>query len=243
MSNIVLLPNQNAYDWAAENIDAKHARLPAVYEQARQALETCQRIDECQTWADKAEALASYARQRDDETLLTLAKKIQGRATRRCGELLAEIPPQQGANQNIQAGARPNVVTRTEAAEQAGMSEWQKKQALRVAAIPADEFEAMLEQESPPTITALAERGTKKKDALPADLLDGIDPVLHVESTKWLGELNRMAEYCEKHDPKQVVLGFHAREFAKIMSQISVIGLWIERFNVAIEEMNNVRQD
>ena len=59
------------------NIDS--ARLPATYEAARVALSECVRVDECQEWADKAAALASYARQADDTTLEAYAKRIRGR--------------------------------------------------------------------------------------------------------------------------------------------------------------------
>ena len=39
------------------------ARLPRTYEAARAALAECQQLDECKDWADKAAALASYAKQ------------------------------------------------------------------------------------------------------------------------------------------------------------------------------------
>jgi len=42
--------------------DINGARLPVVYEEAKRALAECSRLDECQQWADKAEAIASYAR-------------------------------------------------------------------------------------------------------------------------------------------------------------------------------------
>ena len=48
------------------------------------------------------------------------------RAIRRCGELLKLIEPRQGANQNIHEGTHTKVLTRTEAATQAGLSERQK---------------------------------------------------------------------------------------------------------------------
>ena len=67
------------------------ARLPAVYETAKLALAQCTRIDECQSWADKAEAMASYARQAKDDSLRKMADRIQARAIRRCGELLRQI--------------------------------------------------------------------------------------------------------------------------------------------------------
>ena len=45
-------------------------------------------IGECQEWANKAEALASYAKQADENTLRKLDERIQARAVRRPGELL-----------------------------------------------------------------------------------------------------------------------------------------------------------
>jgi len=38
------------------------AKLPATYESAKVALRECTELDECQKRADKAEAIASYAR-------------------------------------------------------------------------------------------------------------------------------------------------------------------------------------
>lgn len=73
-----------------ELIPIQEAPLPAVYERAAQALSECTRIDECKDWADKAEALASYARQSKDDSLRKMADRIQARAIRRCGELLKE---------------------------------------------------------------------------------------------------------------------------------------------------------
>lgn len=64
--------------------------------------------------------------------------RIQARAIGRAGEILAQIEPANGANQNIGAGDVPNVLTRTQAAEDAGMSDRQRKTALRVASIDKD---------------------------------------------------------------------------------------------------------
>ena len=146
---------------ALPDIDA--ARLPHVYLHAREALSSCSRIDECQDWADKAEALASYAKQSHDDTLHKLADRIQARAIRRAGELLKQIAAAFGANQNIRDGADPNVPTRKSAAKDAGLSERQRKTALRVAEVPADEFEAAVESDHPPTVTQLAKRGMQSK--------------------------------------------------------------------------------
>src|SRR4249920_1073731 len=76
------------------------ARLPVRYATACSALAECAALDECQAWADKAEAMASYARQARDDTLRKMADRIQARAIRRCGELLKQVP--------ASAGGRPS---------------------------------------------------------------------------------------------------------------------------------------
>ena len=161
-------------------VSVDHAQLPQTYEAARQALVQCDQIDECKDWADKAAALASYAKQADDPTLMEMAIRIQTRATRRVGQLLEQIPkgsgrPEKikaggdlnlsnGGDQNIKDGGGPNVLSRKEASSQAGLSERQAKAALRVARVPQEEFDAQVEGSNPPTVTKLAEQGTQKRN-------------------------------------------------------------------------------
>ncbi len=98
--------------------DINDARLPTTYVRAVDALEKCQRADECKTWADKAAALASYARQSHDETLEKMAKRIRVRAIRRCGELLKQVEAGQ-TGPRVEGRQRP--ATRTEAAADVGI--------------------------------------------------------------------------------------------------------------------------
>lgn len=90
---------------AASLIPASRAALPAAYEAARTALAECSRIDECKTWADKAAALASYAKQADDKSLENHATRIRARAISRCGELLQQIEAAKGGDRG---GGRPS---------------------------------------------------------------------------------------------------------------------------------------
>ena len=185
---------------ALPQITPAQARLPRTYEAAREALATCQNIDECKDWADKAAALASYAKQAEDETLMKMAARIKARATRRAGELLRQIEPQHGANQNIEAGDRPKVVTRSGAAREAGMSPHQAKQAQRVAAVPAEDFEEQVEGDDPPTLTQLAQRGIKPKaKAEPKPVLDlkGRDPREFNRALHFIGSFENYAREIE----------------------------------------------
>ena len=69
-----------------------HARIPQTYANAKSALYTCASIDECQEWADKAAALASYAKQAEDEELMKMAIRIRDRAIRRAGAANGSAP-------------------------------------------------------------------------------------------------------------------------------------------------------
>ena len=142
-------------------VDTTTARIPSVYAAAKRAISQCSKIDECKDWTDKAAALASYAKQAKDEQLEKMAKRIRARATRRAGELLKQIEPAHGANQNIRVGTDPKV-TRKQAAEDAGLSERQAKNALRTANVPEDVFEEMVEGDA--NVTAIAEAGTNKSN-------------------------------------------------------------------------------
>jgi hypothetical protein len=142
--------------------DIDRARLPEIYRNAVAALRECTRIDACADWASKAEALASYARQAKDNEMRAMADRIQARAIRRCGELILEIKAARGRRTDLELreGAIPRL-TRSEAARDAGLSEHQRKSALRVASLPEKEFDAAIEATAPATVTALAERGKR----------------------------------------------------------------------------------
>ena len=109
-----------------------NAKLPKMYEGAKEALAECSRIDECADWANKAEALASYAKQAGDESLRKTADRIQARAIRRCGELLKEIRPAKNQHEVKVRASGGAPTSRTQAAKDAGLSRDQ-----RVAALPA----------------------------------------------------------------------------------------------------------
>lgn len=135
--------------------------MPQTYEAAKTALANCESIDECQTWANKAEALALYAKQADDDTLFKFARRIQARAVRRAGELLKTFDGR-GGDHSKNGGAPTSAPTRREAGDAAGMSRDQQVTAVRVANVPAEQFEAV-ESDTPPTVTKLADMGTNRR--------------------------------------------------------------------------------
>jgi hypothetical protein len=194
-----------------------NAQLPETYERAKTALAECSSIDECKDWSDKAAALASYAKMSDDDTLRKYAERIQARAIRRCGELLRQIEPGKNRYDDRRAGDLPP--NRTAMAEQAGMSSHQQKQAIRVAAVPEQEFTKMVDSDAPPTITKLAELGTKKQ------LVDlkGRDPSEFNKAMHFVGGIESYARECKAYDVQGITAILTDTERSRLRAAINAI--------------------
>lgn len=183
-------------------VTSANARLPETYEAAKQALAQCSAVDECKDWADKAAALASYAKQSQDDQLERMAQRIRARAIRRAGELLKQIEPQRfkGNQHVVKVGDRPN---RTDAAREAGMSPHQAKQAVRVANVPDDDFDRQVDSPTPPTLTHLAQQGIQKRD--PQEWLKGRDPKDFNRAMHFTGLVSRYARDLAKWNVAEVL--------------------------------------
>jgi hypothetical protein len=199
-----------------------NAQLPETYERAKTALAECSSIDECKDWSDKAAAMASYAKMSDDDSLRKYAERIQARAIRRCGELLRQIEPATGKNNQHEQVKGMGVHTfhsRAEMAEQAGMSKHQQMQATRVAALPEQQFTKMIESDTPPTITKLAEMGTKKQ------LIDlkGRDPSHFNKAMHFVGGIESYARDCKGYDVQGITEILTDTERSRLRAAINAI--------------------
>jgi len=217
------------------------ARLPINYEAAKKALAICERIDECLEWADRAAALASYAKQSQDETLLNTSMRIRARATRRCGELLQQIEPMSPSTSgrlNGKAGPVAAPPSRTSAARDAGMSDRQKKTALRVATVPEAEFDRMVDADHPATVTELAGRGTKERPrpADPALDIGDIDPKDHLAATQALGTVGRLQDFANEHDPRSVVRGCKPHDRDRLLARVTDCLTWLTKLKKELEK-------
>ena len=210
------------------------APLPAVYERATKALAECSRIDECKDWADKARAMASYARQAKDDTLYQMALRIQARAIRRVGQLLQEIEPKRGIVSSEKGGTHPlSASTRKQAAVDAGLSDDQRKTALRVASVPEPAFTAQVESPQPPTITSLAKQGTTAK---PLVDLGTIPPKDYARATQGLGLLRDFVEFASANDAARIAAAVKPHEYTIARRQVAQIDAWLDAFVVNLRE-------
>lgn len=204
------------------------ARLPENYVAAKAALACCDRVDECQDWADKAAALASYAKQAEDDALYRTAVRIQARAIARAGELLKQIAPNVGGRpakntgRKTRGSAPPS--SRSGAARTAGMSRDQKRTALRVASVPAKVRERLIESDDPPTVTALAKMGTKPR---PIDVLHGRDPKDFTVATAAMALIRPLAVAVDDLDAARVVRGMSKQERTQAITHVDAVLRWL----------------
>jgi len=203
----------------------RNAKLPAVYVEAQKALAACQKIDECKAWADKAAAIASYAKQAQDQTLMDTATRIKARAIRRCGEILKEMKKSQGERTDRPKGGAPPRSRRARA-QAAGLSRDQERDALRVASIPQKDFERAVESNSPPTLTALSEAG--KREAANREYLTSPKPPGFKHATALLGTLRDFTEFCNKADAALVAEALSKREAKRVLRDMETITTWLK---------------
>ncbi|MBK7542486.1 MAG: hypothetical protein IPI57_12040 [Candidatus Competibacteraceae bacterium] len=219
-------------------VGVENAKLPAVYERAKQALAECARIDECKDWANKAEALASYFQQSKNEQMMKDCRRIQARAIERCGELLKQVESGTGKNNQyaqVKSDGPVMLQSRTQVATAAGLSERQKVTALRVVSVPKEQRDALIESENPPTVTQLAEQGKESRFKAPVIDLEGIDPTHFARATELKGSLSRLADFCGKQDPAAMAKAFKLQEIQTVRQYLTAIEPWLDRFVVNLE--------
>lgn len=210
------------------------AKLPQNYEGAKTALAQCERIDECKDWADKMEAMASYAKQAKDDMLRVTCDRIQARAIRRCGELLRQVRPDpKPGRPATKNGGGASPITRSQAAREAGLTRDEKRQALRVSNVPEDEFEEAVEAPRPATVTELAERGKRPSPARERD--DGRSPKDFASATEAIGVLREFAEFCGRSRIDAIGRGANGNEKRTMRAQCARIQDWLKQLAREIE--------
>jgi len=203
------------------------ANLPAKYEAAKTALAECDRVDECKTWADKSQALASYARQSKNKDLENMAMRIRARAIRRCGELLAQVAKAQGGDRKSDkiksVGAHTFDSPRNTAAREAGLSKGQAVDALRVANVKPESFESQVESEKPPTVANLAAQGKSPAKGVPLYEQLGMTKQVFQAGMYFRGDMEDYLTAMERHSPADVVAGSTKEERETIRRNIKLI--------------------
>jgi hypothetical protein len=208
---------------------AKQNPLPATYAAAKTAIEKCARVDECKDWADKAKALAIYAKQSKDKTLEHNAIRIRARAIKRCGQLIEATPKASGKK------AGSDLFTRRNEGKAAGLSERQQKQAVRVARVPDDQFEHQVESDKPPTIETLAQQGVQ-----PHPKATGFDRADMDAGRALWALINSAQRDAKKVKVEQALRGMTVDEIAMTIERGEALVEWL---NTTLSALKGVRRD
>lgn len=207
-------------------LDIKSAPLPVVYEKAMAAISECVDLDECKEWSNKAQALASYARQAADDKLEQMCKRIRARAIRRCGVLLKMFDGK-GNNQHKE-GTHPKR-TKSDAGKEAGLSDWQIKQANNLANIPEDDFDKLVEQGNVPTIPELSDQA-KKQAAVNREHLSKPKPEGFAEAIHFRGALAEVLQYTKDYSHEFLLNGMDDDNKTKCVSMMETVKTWFDDF-------------
>ena len=186
----------------------------------------CNRIDECKDWSDKAQALASYARQSEDTEMEKTAMRIRARAIRRCGELLKEIDKATGAHLKRDATVP---LSRKEAAEDAGLSARQAKQAIRVSNVPNEIFTEQIESETPPTITSLAQQGTTPSKKPPMFEQMGMTKQAFQAGMYFRGDIEDFCKATKKYEIQDIIDGSTPEQRDRLRTLIKQIDTFTDK--------------
>ncbi len=164
--------------------------FPANYQAARAALVACVALDEVKDWHDKSVAIAAYAKQAKDMTLLHQAQRIRLRAIARMGELLMEYSPG---------------LERQKVADRVGLGTNSARQAVGVAKCPEPVREEMIEQTPPAQPHQLVLAGLQHAGMVPR-VPRYLGPAAAVQLHSTLNELlcGTAADQLDGLDPKDI---------------------------------------
>jgi hypothetical protein len=133
---------------SSRNLDVlqRVTKPPVEYETAVKALAACLSLDDSKRWADKADALAAWAKIYHDGTVTRQAKALKLHAYRRMGQLAKELNPVKNSNMGREknSGASP-------ALEKLGLSHTEANAAMALAKIPVASFERLVDDPKSPS--------------------------------------------------------------------------------------------
>jgi hypothetical protein len=200
--------------------------FPVSYEAAKQAIIACQSPIECRTMADKAAAMAVYAKLRDDSELHNRAVRLQDWATRRWGELDRELYPDRSkANLKQNKADSPECGTSQSGKRPApldGTTEYQRVVSRRLAAIPEPEFVRQVDGPNPPTVAKLADQGRTQRVAV-------ADPA--AENFKAAcAALGEFGKFCDTHDAIETAQTFGVDDAEMARRCAATLHQWLEAF-------------
>jgi len=187
--------------------------VPVEYETAVNALAECINLDEAKHWADKADALAAWAKiYRNDEAGIK-SRQLKLHAYRRMGEIAKELRPVKNTGRGSSPGPRSLL-------REQGLSEDQVIAAAHLSKLPKDEFTKLIDAPKPPSPT-LARRASSSfsnsTENWKAFVMSG-------------QSASAFRGFCRNHPARALAQGLSPDEKKKALEYIREISDWIDEF-------------
>lgn len=203
------------------------AIVPVVYSEAVNALTKCRSIDESKFWADKADALAAWAKIYKNNEAEAEAKRLKAHAYRRMSELAESMLPTPDRRGRRQQGAKKHLLN-------AGLTPIQAVNVRRVGALPQKTFDSAIAQEKPPGIQRLATMGigNRGNGGFPASSLAWRE-FAHSGAS---APASKLRMFCRKHPAYEFGRSFYPGETKAVRALISELREWLEELDASLPE-------
>lgn len=213
-----------------------HVPMPVEYFDACKALQACLTIDEGKYWADKADALAAWAKIYKSDEAAIAARRLKLQAFRRMGELAGELAPQRATGKPNPKGGftgsspGPQALLRGH-----GLSKSQARDARRLAQLSKSEADTAVKRGMSVGKAAYLGRGRtannygrKSSDAYSwltagSGLQDGTSPSCH-----------RVRSAFRSRDPHEVAEGISKGEVKQARELAIELIEWLDAFEQAL---------
>lgn len=211
------------------------AIIPVVFAEAVRAIAACRSIDEGKYWADKADALAAWAKIYKNDDAAAESRRLKAHAFRRMSKIAEDLASQVQVSLRAKGGGKlPHGGQRgpAQTLRAAGFSTSEVMRIRRVGNIPDERFSKLMAQKTPPGIQRMSQegRGHGKKGA----------PISSQSITmfagSWSGAANavQFRHFCRKYSALELARGVRPDEAKAARVIVSELRDWLDEFDASL---------
>lgn len=202
------------------------AIVPLVFAEAIRAIAACRSIDEGKYWADKADALAAWAKvYKQDETAIE-ARRLKAHAFRRMSRLADDLAASV-RDPHKTGRASPHVQL-----SKAGLSKSQITKIRQVGSVPEKRFNELVDGSNPPHIGKLAFHGVGTKNKLASS-----EAWRKFAGGKYVqGNGHKFRQFCRAHSAYELGRAISPNEVTVAKKFVQELRDWLDEFIESMPE-------
>jgi hypothetical protein len=194
-------------------VKMQSTQLPVQYTEACKALAACQRLDEAKSYADKADALAAWAKIYQSDKAAVEARRLKLHAYRRMNELAEQIRPKQGGVKGKKNGG--TLPGPTSLLQEFGLTRAKANSVRKIGQLKPHRFEEIVN-----AARVLSPEQVRIREGSGSDT--------YIAWTLIGGP--KFRAYCRKFDAKEIARGLRPDESQKALQTCVEIRQWLDRF-------------